>query len=132
MDEGTELTFAAVAADSDVPADTLTFSLGAGAPAGASITSGGVFSWTPAEAQGPGIYAVTIQVSDDGEGISTQDLPYIFDRFWRGDRGTGHGGGSSGLGLAITRQLVRAHGGRISVESTPGRGTTFTVDLPGS
>jgi two-component system OmpR family sensor kinase/two-component system sensor histidine kinase BaeS len=76
---------------------------------------------------------VRIEVSDTGEGIPAEDLPYIFDRFWRGDRGrsrSGSGGGS-GLGLAITRQLVRAHGGRISVESRPGQGTTFTVELPG-
>jgi len=79
-----------------------------------------------------------IQVSDTGEGIPAEDLPYIFDRFWRGDRvrnrsGSGDrsgSGGGSGLGLAITRQLVRAHGGRIRVESTPGQGTTFTVELP--
>jgi two-component system, OmpR family, sensor histidine kinase BaeS len=74
---------------------------------------------------------VRISVSDTGEGIPAEDLPYIFDRFWRGDRSrTRASGAGSGLGLAIARQLVQAHGGRIAVESTPGRGSTFTIDLP--
>jgi len=58
------LTFTATATDSDVPIQTLTFSLGAGAPAGTSITSAGVFTWTPTEAQGPGVYSIRIIVSD--------------------------------------------------------------------
>ena len=74
---------------------------------------------------------VRLTVRDTGEGISPEDLPYIFERFWRGDRSRSHAGGAgSGLGLAIARQLVQAHGGRIAVESQPGQGTTFTIDLP--
>jgi signal transduction histidine kinase len=74
---------------------------------------------------------VCITVSDTGAGILSEDLPYVFDRFWKGDRSrTRAGGGGSGLGLAIARQLVQAHGGRIAVESTVGQGTTFTIDLP--
>lgn len=73
---------------------------------------------------------VRISVSDTGEGIPPEDLPYIFDRFWRGDRSRPHTGGSSGLGLAIAQQLVQAHDGRIGVSSEPGQGTTFTIELP--
>jgi hypothetical protein len=64
VNELTLLTFTATASDADLPAQTLTFSLGAGAPAGASITSAGVFTWTPTEVQGPGSYVIRIIVSD--------------------------------------------------------------------
>ena len=75
--------------------------------------------------------SVRMRVSDTGEGIPAGDLPFIFDRFWRGDRSRSHAGGaSSGLGLAICKQLVEAHHGRIDVESEPGHGTTFTIDVP--
>jgi len=73
---------------------------------------------------------VRIVVSDTGTGIPPDDLPYIFDRFWRGDKSRARTEGSSGLGLAITRQLVLAHGGMISAESKLGEGTTFTVEIP--
>jgi len=80
-----------------------------------------------AEPSGDG---VRITVRDTGEGIPAENLPYVFDRFWRGDRSRSHAcGAGSGLGLAIARQLVRAHGGHIGVESEPGRGTTFTIEL---
>ena len=74
---------------------------------------------------------VRITVRDTGEGIPAEDLPYIFDRFWRGDRSRSRAGGAgSGLGLAIARQLVQIHNGRIGVESEQGQGTTFTIELP--
>jgi hypothetical protein len=69
VDELTLLSFTATASDSDVPADTLTFSLQGVPPAGATITGGGDFTWTPSEAQGPGVYPVTVRVTDDGTGL---------------------------------------------------------------
>lgn len=72
---------------------------------------------------------VLLTVQDTGAGIALDDLPRVFDRFYRGDE-TRHGdGGESGLGLAIARSIVKLHGGTISVESTLGEGTTFTVAL---
>jgi two-component system OmpR family sensor kinase/two-component system sensor histidine kinase BaeS len=74
---------------------------------------------------------ICMRVSDTGEGIPPEDLPFIFDRFWRGDRSRSHASGpSSGLGLAISKQLVEAHGGRIAADSEPGKGSVFTIELP--
>ena len=75
----------------------------------------------------PGGAALT--VADTGEGIAAGDLPFVFDRFWRGDRSRGRTAGA-GLGLAIARQLVVAHGGTIEVSSGVGEGTVFTIWLP--
>ncbi len=74
---------------------------------------------------------VQISVCDTGQGIAPEDLPYVFDRFWRGDAARKRGAAGSGLGLAIARQLVRAHEGTIDVQSTVGGGTCFSVNLPG-
>ncbi len=75
--------------------------------------------------------SVRIRVRDTGDGISVDDLPYIFDRFWRGDKSRQRrSGAGSGLGLAIAKQFVSAHGGKITVESQLGVGTSFTIDLP--
>ncbi|HYN97341.1 MAG TPA: HAMP domain-containing sensor histidine kinase [Pilimelia sp.] len=71
-----------------------------------------------------------VSVSDTGAGIAPQDLPHIFDRFWRADHARDRAGGGSGLGLAIARQLVTNHGGTITATSRPGVGTTMTVTLP--
>ncbi|NGY64634.1 HAMP domain-containing histidine kinase [Lentzea sp. NEAU-D13] len=73
---------------------------------------------------------VVISVADTGAGISEEDLPHVFDRFWRADKSRTRSTGGSGLGLAIVRKLVEAHGGSIGVTSTTGRGTTFTLRLP--
>ena len=72
-----------------------------------------------------------IRVSDTGPGIDPQDLPHIFERFYQVDKARLQGEGTSGLGLAIARSLVEANKGRMEVESPPGRGTTFSVFLPG-
>jgi heavy metal sensor kinase len=69
-------------------------------------------------------------VSDNGIGIAHEDLPHIFDRFWRADSARSRDRGGTGLGLAIARAIVDAHGGEILVDSSPGRGATFTVHLP--
>ena len=61
---------------------------------------------------------VEVSVSDTGEGIRAEDLPKVFDRFYRGEKSRSRTTGGSGLGLAISRGLVRAHGGDITVEST--------------
>ncbi len=72
---------------------------------------------------------VLVEVRDTGEGIAPDDLPRVFDRFYRGDPARTREAGA-GLGLAIARGIVEAHGGRIWVESEPGRGTRFAFTLP--
>jgi two-component system sensor histidine kinase BaeS len=71
---------------------------------------------------------VNITVTDNGRGISPEDLPHIFDRFYRGDKSRQHNG-ESGLGLAIAKSIVEAHGGRIMVASDPNSGAKFTISL---
>ena len=71
-----------------------------------------------------------MEVSDTGIGIPEPDLPFVFERFFRSDRARRAYTGGSGLGLSIARWIVDAHKGKITVESTVGKGTTFTVTLP--
>ncbi|MEU8523776.1 HAMP domain-containing sensor histidine kinase [Streptomyces sp. NPDC048577] len=73
---------------------------------------------------------VLIEVGDTGSGIAPDDLPRVFDRFWRAERSRSRRTGGSGLGLAIVRQLVEAHEGEVTVTSTLGAGTVFTLHLP--
>jgi signal transduction histidine kinase len=73
---------------------------------------------------------ILMTVCDTGSGIPPEDLPHIFDRFYRGDAVRQADDGESGLGLAITKSLVEAHGGTIAVSSTVGQGTTFAIVLP--
>jgi two-component system phosphate regulon sensor histidine kinase PhoR len=67
-------------------------------------------------------------VSDTGVGIPADDLPRVFERFYKADRA--RAGGGTGLGLAIARHVVEAHGGKIWAESVEGRGATFSFTLP--
>ena len=71
-----------------------------------------------------------IEVSDTGIGLTGEELPHVFDRFWRSDKSRARSRGGAGIGLAIVLELVRAHDGRIDVSSHPGEGSTFTVRLP--
>ena len=71
-----------------------------------------------------------IEVADTGVGIASDDLRHVFTRFWRSDRSRSRATGGAGIGLAIVRELVRAHDGRIDVESVVGEGTRFRVVLP--
>lgn len=74
---------------------------------------------------------VTLTVRDTGSGIALEDLPFVFERFYRADKARQRDDStSSGLGLAITRAIVEAHGGTIRVASELGKGTTFTITLP--
>ena len=75
--------------------------------------------------------AVLIEVWDTGEGISSEDLVHIFERFYRGEKSRSRATGGAGLGLAIAKGIVEAHGGEIGVESSPEQGARFFFTLPG-
>jgi signal transduction histidine kinase len=74
--------------------------------------------------------AVRVDVVDSGEGVAPADLPHIFERFYRGEKSRVRAQGGAGLGLAIARGLVEAHGGRIWAQSAPGKGARFSFVLP--
>jgi two-component system, OmpR family, phosphate regulon sensor histidine kinase PhoR len=73
---------------------------------------------------------IRIQVSDQGMGIAAQHLPRLFERFYRVDKARSRKLGGTGLGLAIVKHIIQAHGGEVTVQSTQGRGSTFTLHLP--
>ena len=80
----------------------------------------------------PGKDGILVSVSDTGEGIPPEHLPYIFERFYRVDDARSRKTGGAGLGLAIAKQMVELHGGRIWVESEAGKGSKFSFTLPGT
>lgn len=93
--------------------------------------------YTPAEGEirvwaGPDVTGKWLQMSveDTGQGISPEDLPHVFDRFYRGDLSRARATGNTGLGLSIARAIVQGHGGSISAQSSPGQGACFTIMLP--
>ena len=74
-----------------------------------------------------------LQVQDNGQGIDSEQLPHLFDRFYRGDAARRRDQGGVGLGLAIAKAIVEEHGGQITADSAgQGKGSTFTVLLPGA
>ncbi|MEV7110507.1 HAMP domain-containing sensor histidine kinase [Streptomyces anulatus] len=75
---------------------------------------------------------VLVEVADTGSGIPPEDLPRVFDRFWRAEKSRSRRTGGSGLGLAIVRKLVEAHGGTVDATSVEGEGSTFVLRLPGT
>jgi signal transduction histidine kinase len=79
---------------------------------------------------GPSEGGVRMEVRDTGAGISAEQLPHIFEKFYQADNQGSARAAGSGLGLAIAKQIVDAHGGTISCESKPGIGTCFTITLP--
>ena len=88
--------------------------------------TGGRITLTAKRSAGP----VQLQIQDTGVGIAPEARPHIFDRLYRGDAARTEATGESGLGLAIAKSIVEAHGGTIVVDSEVGRGTTFTITLP--
>ncbi|MFJ2897066.1 sensor histidine kinase [Streptomyces sp. NPDC087218] len=80
--------------------------------------------------KGLGGEVVVVEVADTGSGISAENLPHVFDRFWRAEKSRSRRTGGSGLGLAIVRKLVEAHGGSVGAVSVEGEGSVFTLRLP--
>jgi two-component system sensor histidine kinase VicK len=74
--------------------------------------------------------SVTVAVRDDGIGIPEEDLPYIFDRFYRVDKARARSMGGTGLGLAIAKEIMDGHGGSLDIKSGIGKGTTVTLTIP--
>jgi two-component system sensor histidine kinase VicK len=74
--------------------------------------------------------SVWVRISDTGIGIPPEDMPHVFDRFYRVDKARSRESGGTGLGLSIAREIIARHGGRIDIDSAPGEGTTVTITLP--
>ena len=86
--------------------------------------------WVSIDCDPQAIKTVRIAVSDTGMGIPPEDLPHVFERFYRVDKSRTRVSGGAGLGLSIAQSIVHTHGGHMSVHSTLGKGTTFEVVLP--
>jgi two-component system OmpR family sensor kinase len=71
-----------------------------------------------------------LAVADNGIGIAVEHLPHLFERFYRVDEARNRSAGGTGLGLAIVKSIAEAHEGRVEIESTPGKGSIFSVRLP--
>jgi len=89
-----------------------------------------VFVTGPTSGTANSRHSVVIEVSDTGPGIAPEDLPHVFDRFYRADKSRSRASGGSGIGLAIVKQLVEAHEGQVGVKSQAGVGSTFFLILP--
>ena len=92
-------------------------------PAGGSVVVRARLGAAPAD-------TVEVEVADTGEGIDPDQLAHVFDRFFRGDQSRPKGRGGAGLGLAIVREVVSAHGGEVGVDSRPGTGTRLSFRIP--
>jgi two-component system sensor histidine kinase BaeS len=90
------------------------------------VTSGGRVTLGARDVPG----GVEAWVKDTGPGIPPEDLPHVFERFWRSEKSRNRQTGGSGIGLALVKRLVESHGGHVTVESTPRQGTIFRVVLP--
>ncbi len=88
--------------------------------------AGGMVTLSARKAQN----AVQLEISDTGTGIPPEELPRVFERFYRVDKSRQRDIGGTGLGLAIARSIVRAHGGRIWAESEPGKGAQIILEIP--
>ncbi len=75
-------------------------------------------------------HSIKVSVADNGAGIPAEDLPHMFERFYRVDKSRARAGGGSGLGLTIAKRLVEAHGGSVDVWSESGKGSVFSFTLP--
>ncbi|HSO93579.1 MAG TPA: ATP-binding protein, partial [Candidatus Dormibacteraeota bacterium] len=93
---------------------------------GLKYAPGAAQRWTAATSDGSAV----IRLEDAGPGIARQDLPHVFERFYRGAQARELATGGSGLGLAIARSIIESQGGRIEAGSAPGGGASFTITLP--
>jgi two-component system sensor histidine kinase ResE len=73
---------------------------------------------------------IIVEVTDSGSGISEEDLPFVFERFYKADKARTRSRAGTGLGLAIAKNIIEAHRGYLSVQSKIGQGTTFTFMIP--